>query len=261
MGIRPPALHTSPSDGSPNKEFHMFSLRPTAIALTFGAATLASAGVMAEDVHYNQVSVRAEVNQEVQRDLMTVTVYTESQNTDPAKLAAGITESLNKALGEARQVKEVTIRQGSRNSYPIYDDKGQKITGWRERAELRLESPDFAALSKLTGELLGSDMKMGGMDFSISDPARKASEDTLLKNAVTAFKARAQLVTDALGGSGYKLVNLNLNTSGYPQPYLRAPVMMMKAAARSDAAPTPDVEAGTSQVSVTADGVIEVAIP
>ncbi|WP_341959819.1 SIMPL domain-containing protein [Pseudomonas sp. RC10] len=238
----------------------MFSLRPTATALTFGAAAVASACVMAEDVHYNQVSVRAEVNQEVQRDLMTVTVYTESQNTDPAKLAAGITDSLNKALGEARQVKEVTIRQGSRNSYPIYDDKGQKITGWRERAELRLESPDFAALSKLTGELLGSDMKMGGMDFSISDPARKTSEDTLLKNAVTAFKARAQLVTDALGGSGYKLVNLNLNTSGYPQPYMRAPVMMMKAA-RADAAPTPDVEAGTSQVSVTADGVIEVAIP
>ncbi|NBB08563.1 SIMPL domain-containing protein [Pseudomonas sp. SLFW] len=238
----------------------MFSLRPTATALTFGAAALASACVMAEDVHYNQVSVRAEVNQEVQRDLMTVTVYTELQNTDPAKLAAGITESLNKALGEARQVKGVTIRQGSRNSYPIYDDKGQKITGWRERAELRLESPDFAALSKLTGELLGSDMKMGGMDFSISDPARKTSEDTLLKNAVTAFKARAQLVTDALGGSGYKLVNLSLNTSGYPQPYMRAPVMMMKAA-RADAAPTPDVEAGTSQVSVTADGVIEVAIP
>ncbi|TDV59676.1 SIMPL domain-containing protein [Pseudomonas sp. LP_7_YM] len=238
----------------------MSSLRSTATLLTLGAATLASACVMADDVHYNQISVRAEVNQEVQRDLMTVTVYTESQDTDPAKLAAGVTETLNKALDQARQIKDVTIRQGSRNSYPVYDDKGQKITGWRERAEIRLESPNFAALSKLTGELLGSDMKMGGMDFSISNPARKASEDTLLKDAVTAFKARAQLVTDALGGSGYKLVNLNLNTSGYPQPYLRAPVMMMKAA-RADAAPTPDVEAGTSQVSVTADGVIEVSIP
>jgi len=238
----------------------MFSLRPTATLFALSTLALASAPALADDVHYNQVSVRAEVNQEVQRDLMTVTVYTEAQNTDPAKLAAEITTTLNKALGQARQVKDVTIRQGSRNSYPIYDDKGQKITGWRERAELRLESPDFAALSGLTGELLGSDMKMGGMDFSISDPSRKASEDTLLKSAVTAFKARAQLVTDALGGSGYKLVNLNLNTSGYPQPYMRAPVMMMKAA-RADAAPTPEVEAGTSQVSVTADGVIEVAIP
>jgi len=237
----------------------MFSLRPTAALLALGAAAFTSIPAMAEEVHYNQVSVHAEVNQEVTRDLMNVTLYSEAQNTDPAKLAAEITETLNKALGQARQVKDVTIRQGNRNSYPIYDDKGQKITGWRERAELRLESADFAALSKLTGELLG-DMKMGGMDFSISKPTRKASEDALLKEAVTAFRARAQLVTEALGGTGYKLVNLNFNTSGYPQPYLRAPTMMMKAA-RADAAPTPDIEAGTSDVTVAADGVIEVAIP
>jgi len=238
----------------------MFIRRPLATLIAVGTAALASLPALADDVHYNQVSVRAEVNQDVQRDLMMVTFYSESQNSDPAKLAAEITENLNKALGQARQVKDVTIRQGNRNSYPVYDDKGQKITGWRERAELRLESADFAALSKLTGELLNTEMKMGGMDFSISKPARKASEDTLLKDAVAAFKTRAQLVTDALGGSSYKLVNLNLNTSGYPQPYARAPVMMMKAA-RSDGAPAPDVEAGTAEVSVTADGVIEVAIP
>ena len=237
----------------------MFSLRPAAALLAFGAAALSSVSAMAEDVHYNQISVRAEVDQEVARDLMNVTLYSEAQNTDPAKLAAEITETLNKALAQARQVNGVTIRQGNRSSYPVYDDKGQKITGWRERAELRLESADFAALSKLTGEMLG-DMKMGGMDFSIAKPTRKTSEDALLKSAVTAFRARAQLLTEALGGTGYKVINLNFNTSGYPQPYLRAPVMMMKAE-RSDAAPTPDVEAGTSQVTVTADGVIEVAIP
>ncbi|MEQ7920688.1 SIMPL domain-containing protein [Xanthomonas sp. WHRI 1810A] len=240
----------------------MFIRRPLATLVAVSTAMLASLPALADDaVHYNQVSVRAEVNQEVQRDLMMVTLYSESQNTDPAKLAAEITENLNKALGKVRQVKEITVRQGNRNSYPIYDDKGQKITGWRERAELRLESADFATLSKLTGELLGEDMKMGGMDFSISKPARKASEDTLLKDAVAAFKTRAQLVTEALGGSTYKLVNLNLNTSGYPQPYARAPVMMMKAARSDAAAPTPDVEAGTAEVSVTADGVIEVVTP
>jgi predicted secreted protein len=237
----------------------MFSLRPTVALLALGTAVLSSVPAMAEDVHYNQISVHAEVDQEVARDLMNVTLYSEAQNTDPAALAAEITETLNKALAQARQVKGVTIRQGNRNSYPVYDDKGQKITGWRERAELRLESADFAALSKLTGEMLG-EMKMGGMDFSIAKPTRKVSEDALLKEAVTAFRARAQLLTEALGGTGYKVVNLNFNTSGYPQPYLRAPAMMMKAA-RSDAAPTPDVEAGTSQVTVTADGVIEIAIP
>ncbi|MDB6144050.1 MAG: hypothetical protein JWP80_3094 [Pseudomonas sp.] len=236
----------------------MFNLRPAAALLALGVATLVSVPAMADEPRYNQVSVRAEVSQEVPRDLMMVTLYSEAQNNDPAKLAAQVTEALNKAVAQARTVKDVVIRQGARNSSPIYDDKGQKITGWREHAELRLESADFAALSKLTADLLG-DLKIGGMDFAISPPTRKTSEDALLKDAVAAFKVRAQLVTDALGGKSYKLVNLNLNTSGFPQPYMRAPVMMMKAA-RSDGAPAPDVEAGTSQVSVSADGMIEVSM-
>ena len=232
-----------------------FTRSAALIALSVG--TVASLPVLAADqLHYNQISLRAEVSQEVARDKMIVTLYTESQNTDPAKLAAEVTTIMNKALGEAREVKGVTLRQGSRNSYPIYDNKNQKITGWRERAELRLESADFPALSKLTGELLNT-LKMDNMDFAIADATRKSSEDALLKDAVAAFKARAQLATDALGGKGYKIVNLNFNTNGYPMPYARNGGMMMKAAAM-DSAPTPEVEAGTSQVSMSADGVIEV---
>ena len=228
----------------------------TATALTLGASTLASLPALAADeLHYNQISLRAEASQEVARDKMIVTLYTESQNTDPAKLAAEITTTMNQALDQAREVKAVTLRQGSRNSYPIYDAKNEKITGWRERAELRLESADFPALSKLTGELLNT-LKMENMDFAIADATRKASEDALLKDAVTAFKARAQLATEALGGKGYKIVNLNFNTNGYPQPYARGGMMIK--AAMMESAPTPQVEAGTSQVSMSADGVIEV---
>lgn len=147
------------------------SRRSKAFALSCGM--LASLPALAADEpRYNQVSLRAEVSKEVARDLMVVTLYSESQNSDPGKLAKEITETMNKAVQQARQVNEVKISQGSRNSYPIYDTKGQKITGWRERAELRLESADFPALSKLTGELL-QDLKMGGMDFSIAPATRK----------------------------------------------------------------------------------------
>ena len=120
----------------------------SAALLALSLSALASLpAVAADELHYNQIALRAEVSQEVARDLMIVTLYTESQNADPAKLAAEISTTMNKALGQARQVKDIVLRQGSRNSYPIYDGKGQKITGWRERAELRLESSDFAALS------------------------------------------------------------------------------------------------------------------
>lgn len=228
----------------------------TALALT--AASFASTSLLADDARYNQIALRAEVNQEVAHDLMHVTLYTESQNSDPAKLAAEITNTLNQTLEQARKVKGVSVKLGSRHSYPVYDDKGQKITAWRERAEVRLESSDFATLSTLTGELLQK-MKMGGMDFSIASDTRKNREDAMLKDAVDAFKARAQLATEALGGKGYKLVNLSISTGGFQPPvamraYAAKDMAMMESA-------TPQIEAGTSQVTVSADGLIEVQMP
>ncbi len=230
----------------------------TRLALAFAfAASLGSSALLADEARYNQIALRAEVSQEIAHDLMHVTLYSEAQNDDPAALAAQITRTLNAAVSQARGVKGVSVALGSRNSYPVYDDKGQKITAWRERAELRLESADFATLSKLTGEML-KELKMAGMDFSIAPATRKTHEDALLKEAVVAFRARAQLATEALGGSGYKLVNLSLSSGGFQPPI---PMRMAKGMAMMDAAVTPEIEAGTSQVTVNADGMIEVQMP
>ena len=220
------------------------------------AASLTSLNALAEDARYNQVALRAEVSSEVAHDRMHVTLYSEAQHSDPAQLAAQTTTTLNQALQSARQNKDVIVSQGSRNSYPVYDDKGQQITGWRERAELRLESSNFASLSKLTAELMKS-LKMGSMHFSVSDPIRKQNEDALLKDAVAAFQARAQLATEALGGNGYKLVSLNLNGGGF-QPVMRHSAMKMD---MMESAPIPEIEAGSRQVTISADGVIEVQTP
>lgn len=235
----------------------MQSLPRLASALAFSAAALLSLTAQADEARYNQIALRAEVSQEIAHDLMHVTLYSEAQHSDPATLAAQITGTLNEAVKQARAAKGISVALGSRHSYPVYDDKNQQITAWRERAELRLESADFAALSKLTGEMLKT-LKMAGMDFSIAAPTRKSHEDALLKDAVAAFRARAQLVTEALGGSGYKLVNLNLNSGGFQPPM---PMRMAKGMAMMDAAATPEIEAGTSQVTVNADGVIEVQMP
>ena len=235
----------------------MLPLSRLASALVISAAGLLSVSAQADEVRYNQIALRAEVNREIAHDLMHVTLFSEAQHGDPAALAAQITRTLNAALGQARRAKGVSVALGSRHSYPVYDDKGQRITAWRERAELRLESADFAALSRLTGEML-KDLKIAGMDFSIASPTRKSHEDALLKEAVTAFKARAQLATEALGGSGYKLVSLSLNSGGFQPPM---PMRMAKGMAMMEAAVTPEIEAGTSQVTVNADGVIEVQMP
>ena len=97
----------------------MLTFQRTAAVLTLTLGAFASLPALAEGVNYNQVSLRAEASQEVPRDLMIVTLYTEAQNSDSAKLAAEITTTMNAALNQAKQVKEVTLRQGSRNSFPI----------------------------------------------------------------------------------------------------------------------------------------------
>lgn len=233
----------------------MQPLSRLATVLAFTTAGLFSIAAQADEPRYNQISLSTQVSHEVAHDLMQVTLYTEAQHKDPAALAAEITRTLNAGLTQARGVKGVSVSQGSRNSYPVYSEKGEEISAWRERAEIRLESADFAALSKLTGDMLKT-LKMGGMSFSIADATRKKEEDALIKDAVAAFKERAQLTTEALGGKSYKLVSLGLNSGGFVRPPMR--MEAMKASAFSSDSITPEVEAGTSQVTLSADGVIEV---
>ncbi|HCS41351.1 MAG TPA: hypothetical protein DIW52_00770, partial [Pseudomonas sp.] len=65
--------------------------RRSAALLALSIGTVASLPALAADeLHYNQIALRAEVSQEVARDLMIVTLYTEEQNSDPAKLAADV---------------------------------------------------------------------------------------------------------------------------------------------------------------------------
>lgn len=227
------------------------------VALT---TSLASPQLLAaEEARYNQVALRAEVSQEVPHDLMQVILFSEAQHQDPAQLSRQISEKLNAATERARAVDKVKVSTGNRHSYAIQDKDGEKITGWRERGEIRLESQDFAALSKLTGELLDT-LSMGSMSFAISPKTRSQSEDELMRLAIDAFKARADLATEALGGKGYRLVSLNLDGGGYqPVMMVRQQREAMSSMMMKDAAP--EVEAGTSQVSLNANGVIEVKLP
>lgn len=225
---------------------------PLSIAPLLLAASLPA---MAEQA-YNQVALRAEVSREIIQDRMQVTLYSEAQGNDPAQLSAGLTNTLNQALKQARAVQGVQASLGNRHSYPVYDKDGQHIAAWRERGEIRLESGDFPALSRLMSQLLG-ELKPGGLQFGISDAIRQQNEDKMIEDAVAAFRARAELATRALGGKDYKIVSLNLGNGSF-QPVMRAMAMKMEMA---DGQPAPDLAPGTQQVTVSADGVIEVRMP
>ncbi len=167
----------------------MSAISRLAAAVTLCAASLSA--VAEEAPRYNQVSLHAEVSQQVAHDLMQVTLYSENQGSDPAKLAAETTSVLNAAVADARKVKGVTISLGSRNSYPVYDDKGQKITGWRERAFLR-QDPDVIMVGEIrdleTAEIAIKAAQTGHMVMSTLHTNSAAETLTRLLNmGVPAF--------------------------------------------------------------------------
>lgn len=202
---------------------------------------------------YNAVGLQAEVQREVQNDLLNATLYVELNDADPAALADALNKRINEAMRIAKDAKGVRARSGNNRTIPVYV-QGNGLEGWRGRAEIRVESRDFDAASRLIGRLQGS-LQLAGMSFSLSPEARRAAENELIAEAIAAFKARAEIIRSALGGRGYKLVRLNVgNVQHMPVPRLA----MARAAPASQGVTAPALEAGVSQVRVTADGTIEI---
>lgn len=201
---------------------------------------------------YNTVELQAEAQREVQNDLLNAVLYVEVEDASAATVADAVNTRINEALRSARDSKSVRVRTGNNQTYPVYS-KGNTLQGWRGRGEIRLDSTDFQAASELIGKLQAR-MQLGNISFSVSPETRRNVENELITEAINRFKARAEIIKSALSGRGYKLQRLNI-ASGYnaPQPRLA----MARAAASAEVA-APGLEGGVSQVSVHANGAIEI---
>jgi predicted secreted protein len=201
---------------------------------------------------YNAVALQADAQREVQNDLLSATLFAEVNDVTPAGVANAVNKSVNDALRIAKDYKSVRVRSGNNQTYPVYS-RGNQLQGWRGRGEIRIESKDFEAASALIGKLQSS-MQLAGLQFTVSPESRRAAENELIAEAIAAFKARAEIVKNALGGRGYKLQNLNVMTAhNVPRPLMA----MARAAPAAQEVTPPNLEAGISVITVTANGTIE----
>ncbi len=221
-----------------------------ALALMLAGSTLAADPAL----RYNTVELQAEAQRELANDTVSASLYVELNDANPAALAAALNKAANEALRAAREYPAVHARSGNNQTYPVYA-KGNVLQGWRGRAEIRLESRDFEAASRLIGKLQAG-MQLANTAFSVSSEARRQAENELIAEAIAAFKVRADIVRRALGGRSYKIQRLNVST-GYSAPPPRFAVARAMAAAAPEVAP-PNLEGGVSMVTVTVGGAIEV---
>jgi predicted secreted protein len=202
---------------------------------------------------YNTVQLQADVQREVQNDLLTATLYAELSDSSPAALASAMNQRVNEALRVAKAYPGVRARSGASRTYPVYT-KGNVLQGWRGRAEIRIDSRDFEAASGLIGELQAT-LQLAQVGFAVAPETRRAVENELIAEAIHAFKARAEIIRDALAGDGYKLQNLNVS-GGHGAPPPRP--LMARDAAPAQSVVAPEFEAGVSVLTVTASGAIEI---
>jgi predicted secreted protein len=232
-----------------------------AIALAMALATplaFASAAARAQSVTQAEpsgvLSLNAQASAEVPQDVVDITLFYEQEASDPSALTSTLNQRADAALRQAKGVSGVTARTGSFSIYPSTDRDG-RISAWRGRTEVVLESHDFAAASKLAGQM-ASNMQVGNVQFSLSPEAQRAAEQKLTGEAIASFRQQASTGAQAFGYSGYSIREVNIGHNGVmPRPMMMMSARAMGADAKA-AAPLP-LEAGTSTVTVTVNGSVQ----
>jgi predicted secreted protein len=210
----------------------------------FAAETAKPAGTL--------IDFRVDVQRPVANDLGRASAYVELTGSDPAEIARKVKTIIADGLATAKGQPGITVKSGGTHTYPIYSKTGRVIENWRMRSELLLESRDAAALSTAVGKLQGSQLAIGGINFSPAPETRRKADDEATLEAIEAFKTKAERIAATLK-KPYRIRQMSVNgSSNFPQPYPMARATMMAA----EAAPMP-VEAGESNVTVNVSGQIE----
>ena len=215
---------------------------------------VASNGTGAADLapRYNQIHFQVERSRPVENDRMQATLSITAENANAARLADQIKRTMDWAINTAKTRNTVERRSGGYQTYPIYEK--DRVQGWRATQELLLEGPDFAQMGELIGKLQER-LQVTAITFSVSRERRATIEDELIAKALEAFKQRADLVRRQLAGKDYRIMDVSINPDGIaPAP---RPMMRNTASMETASAAAPAVQAGTSTISVSVSGTIE----
>ncbi|MEO8144979.1 MAG: SIMPL domain-containing protein [Betaproteobacteria bacterium] len=211
----------------------------------------AFADAQAPEALFNLVTLEAQAEREVANDLLTATLAAEAEGADPAQLADGVNRAMQRALTAALAYKSVKAQSAGYQTIPVYEKN--RVTRWRVRQELRLESGDFAAATELIGKLQAN-LMIVGMTQSVSGDTRRKAENALIGEALAAFDERARVVRDAMKAKGYRVRDLRVSAGGTPP----RPVFAMQARAMSsESVGQPAVEPGSTRILITASGTIQ----
>lgn len=221
---------------------------PLLLVAGFAEAADTPATSLAPPVAGTVLTLAAEAQAEVANDQARLVLVAEREHTDQAELARQIAQALDAGVQAARAQAGVVTRNGGYYTHAV-TDAGNRIRGYRTRAELVLSGSDFAVLARVAQQV-SEQLAIGGMSFHLAPETRRHAEATLIGQAIDAFRAKATTAAQALGARRYRIDALELGGGE-----VAAPRPMLRMAA--DAAPQTPLEGGNATVTVTVSGKVQ----
>jgi predicted secreted protein len=219
-----------------------------------GMANVHAANTEEVSLTYDRIDLTASASGDAPNDMLVAVLFRQLEGAAAAPLANEVNQAIAKALQRAQQIPAIAVQTLDYRTEPVYQK--DRVSGWRVRQSLRLESRDATVLGSLLGELQ-RDLSLESIAYQVSPERMREVEDRLIAAALKAFQQRADLVTRELGRSRYRIVTLRVETgNASPRPvYANGRGMIMESAA------PPPIAAGQQPVAVTVNGVIELQSP
>ena len=220
--------------------------------LLISMITICSFSAVADEapLTYDRIRLSGTASSEVANDTLVAVLYAQREGQEAAPLAGEVNAAVAWALEQARDVPGLKAQTLGYQTQPVYQN--QRLSGWRVRQTLQLESREPERLAGLLGTLQER-LAVQSVGYTVSPARMREAEDALIVEALAAFRARAELVRRELGAAGYRLVELGVDGGG-PGP---APRVAMAAMEMRAAAAPPALEPGTREVTVSVSGTVE----
>ena len=202
-----------------------------------------------EALTYNRIHLSTSANTQVENDTLIAILYVQREGAKLPDLANEVNQRIAEAVEQSKKVSGIDLQTLDYQSNPIYEKR--RLSGWRVRQSIRLESREIAKLSQLIGDLQRL-LALESINYQVSPDKMRDVEETLIAEAIDSFNQRARLITDQFGYNHYRLVDITINTAGQPFHGIRARGLAMQSEIAS-----PVIEAGKQNIDITVSGTIE----
>lgn len=198
------------------------------------------------------ISIQATASEDVVTDTMVAHIAIEDEQSDPAQLAQRINSRMAWAHAIVSEYADVQLIGGNYSSYPVYDKR--IFQHWRGSQQFSLKSKNAPQLGQLVGQLQDK-LLIKSLSYQISTELSRKTQEQLIKQAIDAFKSRADIVRQQLGSSAYSIYRMDIQTNQQGGPIMPRTRLMMADSMESSVAAT--LNPGQETILVTVTGTIQ----